>query len=99
MIWIYIIVGAAALMVILVGREIVCWYFKINEHLDGQKKLIAEIRALRAVTAGEDSMMPAAEVPITPEEKAASLRRFRWEMGVAALLAGVAALAAWVSSQ
>lgn len=41
----------AALFVL--GRELVCWYWKINQHLDGQKELAEEVRKLREeLTAG-----------------------------------------------
>nr|BFD64948.1 hypothetical protein BdHM001_36290 [Bdellovibrio sp. HM001] len=44
-----VLVGLAIFVAImfvlfLICREIVCWYFKINEHLDLQRAILAELQ-------------------------------------------------------
>lgn len=38
-----IIVLAITIIVFVVCRELVCWYWKINEHLENQRKIIEKL--------------------------------------------------------
>ncbi len=39
----FIIVLAVAIIIFIVCRELVCWYWKINEHLENQRKIIEKL--------------------------------------------------------
>lgn len=39
---------AGAFILLLIGREIACWYFKINDHLTNQKRIIELLEQLTA---------------------------------------------------
>jgi hypothetical protein len=40
--WVILII---AFVIILIGREITCWYFKINKRVELLEEILAELRA------------------------------------------------------
>ena len=41
-----LVVLAIAIIIFIVCRELVCWYWKINEHLENQRKIIEKLESL-----------------------------------------------------
>lgn len=57
----------AALVVFTVGRELFCWYWKINERLELQKRMADDLRAMRMAMCDTEPVRQ--NEPATPQDE------------------------------
>lgn len=45
----FLTIISVVLLIFALIREVICWYFKINQHLENQQKIISELKNLNSI--------------------------------------------------
>ena len=71
----FVVYVLAGLLVFLVGRELVCWYFKLNEIVSVLRQIRDRLVSIQVYGIGDDAAAKAAKIPPAspPQDKVAAM--------------------------